>query len=288
MLPALGDLPAPSSIFAQIGGAAISIPAEALRRRATVSQPFMQLTLRFAQSNASQADQSVACNALHNVAARLSRWLLMTEDRVGNDMVPLTQEYLAVMVGVQRTTVSAAAAELKAAKLIRYVRGRIEIIDRPGLEKRACECYEVVHDAFARLGGRAGGGGLAFHPTRRIKTREWRDVGVKLLIGLSVMAACSAGPALADAAAWQAPLRPVLGVPLAQSRPQRPRPQPEEHRRAQGGVGGGLQLFRSHAALGHRLGRGHARTPSSPIPASWCPGAGCPAQACLIPRTDPT
>jgi DNA-binding transcriptional regulator YhcF (GntR family) len=75
----------------------------------------------------------------------------MTDDRVGNDMVPLTQEYLAVMVGVQRTTVSAAAAELKASKLIRYVRGRIEIIDRPGLEQRACECYEVVHDAFSRL-----------------------------------------------------------------------------------------------------------------------------------------
>jgi CRP-like cAMP-binding protein len=116
-----------------------------------VSQPFMQLILRFAQSNASQADQSAACNALHNVTARLSRWLLMTDDRVGNDMVPLTQEYLAVMVGVQRTTVSAAAAELKASKLIRYVRGRIEIIDRPGLEHRACECYEVVHDAFSRL-----------------------------------------------------------------------------------------------------------------------------------------
>jgi len=155
LLPALGALPAPSSIFAQIGGAAISVPAEALRHRAIVSPPFMQLILRFSQSNASQADQSVACNALHNVAARLSRWLLMTDDRVGNDMVPLTQEYLAVMVGVQRTTVSAAAAELKASKLIRYVRGRIEIIDRPGLEHRACECYEVAHEAFSRLAGPA-------------------------------------------------------------------------------------------------------------------------------------
>jgi CRP-like cAMP-binding protein len=152
LLPGLGHLPAPSGIFAQIGGAAISIPAAALRQRAIASPQFMQMVLRFAQSNASQADQSVACNALHNVVARLARWLLMTDDRVGNNMVPLTQEYLAVMVGVQRTTVSAAAAELKAAGLIRYVRGRIEIIDRPGLEDRACECYAVIHDVFSRLG----------------------------------------------------------------------------------------------------------------------------------------
>jgi CRP-like cAMP-binding protein len=152
LLAGLGELPAPSGIFAQIGGAAISIPAAALRERAFHSPSFLRLILRFAQSNASQADQSVACNALHNVSARLARWLLMTDDRVGNDTVPLTQEYLAVMVGVQRTTVSAAAAELKAAKLIRYVRGRIEIIDRQGLEQRACECYDVIHSAFARLG----------------------------------------------------------------------------------------------------------------------------------------
>ncbi len=152
LLSGLGDLPAPSSIFAQIGGAAISVSSEALRQRAAQSPAFMRLILRFAQSNASQSDQSVACNALHNVSARLARWLLMTDDRVGNDTVPLTQEYLAVMVGVQRTTVSAAAAELKAANLIRYVRGRIEIIDRPGLERRACECYGVIHEAFARLG----------------------------------------------------------------------------------------------------------------------------------------
>jgi CRP-like cAMP-binding protein len=157
LLPALAQQPAPSSIFAQIGGSAIGIPAEVLRDRASASPALMRLVLRFAQSNASQAEQSVACNALHNVAARLARWLLMTDDRVGNHMVPLTQEYLAIMVGVQRTTVSAAAAELKAAKLIRYVRGRIEIIDRPGLEQRACECYAVSHEAFGRLAGMQDG-----------------------------------------------------------------------------------------------------------------------------------
>ena len=151
LLPALGEQSSSSAVFAQIGGAAISIPAKALRERASVSPALLKLILRFAQSNASQAEQSVACNALHNVPARLARWLLMTDDRIGNDTVPLTQEYLAVMVGVQRTTVSAAAAELKLAKLIRYVRGQIEIIDRPGLERRACECYAVMHEDFSRL-----------------------------------------------------------------------------------------------------------------------------------------
>jgi CRP-like cAMP-binding protein len=153
LLPALAQQPAPSSIFAQIGGSAIGIPAAVLRNRVSVSPTLMMLVLRFAQSNASQAEQSVACNALHNVAARLARWLLITDDRVGNHLVPLTQEYLAIMVGVQRTTVSAAAAELKTAELIRYVRGRIEIIDRAGLERRACECYAVNHEAFTRLAG---------------------------------------------------------------------------------------------------------------------------------------
>ncbi len=152
LLSALADQPAANAVFAQIGGAAIKIPAQDLRERAMASQPLLKLMLRFAQANASQAEQSVACNALHNVPARLARWLLMTDDRIGNDTVPLTQEYLSVMVGVQRTTVSAAAAELKAANLIRYVRGQIEIIDRPGLEQRACECYGVMHDNFSRLG----------------------------------------------------------------------------------------------------------------------------------------
>jgi CRP-like cAMP-binding protein len=151
LLPALSGDPVSSTVLAQIGGAAISISAPAFRRRVAESPDLIKLVLRFAQSNAAQADQSVACNALHSVAARLARWLLMTDDRIGNDTVPLTQEYLSVMVGVQRTTISAAAAELKAAKLIRYVRGRIEIIDRPGLQQRACECYSVMHENFAAL-----------------------------------------------------------------------------------------------------------------------------------------
>jgi len=89
-------------------------------------------------------NQSVGCNALHHVDTRLCRWLLQTRDRSDSDTLTLTQEFLSEMLGVQRTTVNLLARELQSAGLIRYQRGRIEIVDRAGLEKRACECYEVV------------------------------------------------------------------------------------------------------------------------------------------------
>ena len=84
--------------------------------------------------------QSVACNALHSIEARCSRWLLSTQDRVGQSVIPLTQEALAEMLGVQRTTVTAVAQALQARDLIRYARGRVEILNRQGIEKIACEC----------------------------------------------------------------------------------------------------------------------------------------------------
>jgi hypothetical protein len=93
----------------------------------------------------------VACNAVHHVDARLARWLLQTADRVGGPIVPLTQEYLAVMLGVQRTTVSGSAAALRDLGLIRYSRGRVEVLDRSGLERKACECYAVCLRVFEDL-----------------------------------------------------------------------------------------------------------------------------------------
>ena len=93
----------------------------------------------------------MACNAVHHVDARLARWLPQTGDRVGGPVVPLTQEYLAVMLGVQRTTVSGSAAALRDAGLIRYGRGRVEVLDRPGLERKACECCAVCRQVFDDL-----------------------------------------------------------------------------------------------------------------------------------------
>jgi CRP-like cAMP-binding protein len=138
-------------LFAQIGGAAIRVAAESLRKQADDSPPLRSLLLRHADAIAFQAEQGVACNALHHAPARLARWLLMTQDRTGNGILPLTQEYLAIMTGVQRTTISALANELRSAGLISFSRGNVQIVDRDGLERVACECYAVVRAEFRSL-----------------------------------------------------------------------------------------------------------------------------------------
>ena len=91
-----------------------------------------------------QVQQSVACNALHMLEARLCRWLLQSHDCVDTNAVPLTQEFLGQMLGVRRTTVTIAARLLQSAGMIRYRRGLVHILDRPALEEIACECYAVV------------------------------------------------------------------------------------------------------------------------------------------------
>jgi CRP-like cAMP-binding protein len=91
-----------------------------------------------------QAQQSAACHAFHSIEARLCRWLLQSADTVESNMVHLTQEFLSHMLGCQRTSVTMAAHALQSSGLIRYVRGKIEILDRPGLEECACECYGVL------------------------------------------------------------------------------------------------------------------------------------------------
>lgn len=93
----------------------------------------------------------MACNALHSVEARFCRWLLTCHDRISNNTVELTQEFLADMLGVQRTTVTAVAGAVQAKGAIRYRRGVVDIIDRGVLERLACECYGVVRRTYRRL-----------------------------------------------------------------------------------------------------------------------------------------
>jgi CRP-like cAMP-binding protein len=95
--------------------------------------------------------QSVACSALHTVEQRCARWLLATHDRVGQNTIPLTQEALAEMLGVRRTTISAVARLLHERGAIRYVRGRVDIINRKRLHQLACECYDSVEGHFRRI-----------------------------------------------------------------------------------------------------------------------------------------
>jgi Mn-dependent DtxR family transcriptional regulator len=104
-----------------------------------------------------QMGQNAACGQLHNVDARCARWLLLAHDDVEGDTFPLTQDYLAMMLGVTRPSVSEAASSLQKAGLIRYVRGQMTVLDRPGLEAASCECYRIVRQEFERLLAEPGG-----------------------------------------------------------------------------------------------------------------------------------
>jgi CRP-like cAMP-binding protein len=153
VLAALGVSQSVNRIFTQIPGAALSIPASRLRAQADASPPLRVLLLRHAQANLAQAHQSVACNALHAVEQRLCRWLLASHDRTASDTIHITQQYLATMVGVQRTTVTQALHQLASAGLVRQGRGWVRIVHRKGIETRACECYAALRYTLDRVIG---------------------------------------------------------------------------------------------------------------------------------------
>ncbi len=154
VLSAFGSQRAYNRVICQIRGLCFTLPTARLKEAAAKSPSLSDDLIRHVQGNTAQTEQSVACNALHNVEERLSRWILMSADRGDSKLVTLTQEYLAIMLGVQRTTVTQAARTLQAAGLIRYARGSIEIVNRAGLEETVCECYSVVNQKFDALVGR--------------------------------------------------------------------------------------------------------------------------------------
>jgi CRP-like cAMP-binding protein len=127
------------------------ISAAALHEAWEKSPRLRDLVDRHTEALFGHAIQSVACNALHSVEARFCRWLLTCHDRISTDTVALTQEFLADMLGVQRTTVTAVARALQEKGVIRYRRGVVDIIDRQGLEAITCECYGVIRDNYERL-----------------------------------------------------------------------------------------------------------------------------------------
>jgi CRP-like cAMP-binding protein len=146
-----GHKPAYGRAIVQIPGSALAIPTSILETVKAGSPAFGELFSRYADALLAQLMQSVACNALHSVEERCCRWLLATHDRAGEQVIQLTQESLAEMLGVQRTTVTGAVQALEGRGLVRRYRGRVEIVDRRGLERAACECYAAVEEHFAKM-----------------------------------------------------------------------------------------------------------------------------------------
>ena len=150
----LGEGAMTTQCLTQIAGEAQRVTARALMR-AAADRPTIGIVLRqYSQAFINQLAQSVACNRLHDIQQRCARWLLMTHDRVGGgDAFDLTQEFLSYMLGVRREGVSVASHALQDQGIIRYRRGHLSVLDRPALERAACECYGVTRADFGRLFG---------------------------------------------------------------------------------------------------------------------------------------
>ena len=138
----------------QIANGGLRIKARALRQETARGGPLQVLLDNYHSAFMWQVSQSVACNGLHRLEQRCCRWLLMTRDRVGADDLRLTHEFLAIMLGARRASVTEVLTPLQEAGLVKSHRGRISILNGAGLEERACECYRVVTDEYERvLGG---------------------------------------------------------------------------------------------------------------------------------------
>lgn len=140
-------------VLVQIGGTAERMDAAVLGRAAIRHARFRRLLNLYAQGFVTQISQSTACNRLHSAEQRLARWLLICRDRIGRDDLRITHGVMAMMLGVRRATVTEAAGALQRERLIRYRRGVVSIVDRPGLEAASCECYGIVRREFDRLLG---------------------------------------------------------------------------------------------------------------------------------------
>jgi CRP-like cAMP-binding protein len=151
-LPALLDQPQMShSVIIQGSGEGLRIRSAVVRAEFLKGGMLQKLVHAFSYLQLVQITQSVLCNRMHEVEARLARWLLTSADRMESEYLHLTQEFLSQMLGVQRSTVTVAAGELQRCGLIGYSRGRIHILDRPGLIARTCECYGIVNASYDRL-----------------------------------------------------------------------------------------------------------------------------------------
>jgi CRP-like cAMP-binding protein len=163
----LGAETSPTRAFAQVPGESLRMAAAVFTEVLPRAGTLMRRLQRYTQALFIQVSQSAACNNLHETMPRCCRWLLMTHDRVGSDEFLLTHEFLAAMLGVRRASVSAEAATLQQAGLIRYRRGQLTIVNRQGLEAAACECYRIIATEYDRLLGPPSAGVHRVHTLQR-------------------------------------------------------------------------------------------------------------------------
>jgi CRP-like cAMP-binding protein len=135
----------------QVGGVGVRVPSPVIVQDFEQARALRQVLLRYTQALLTQMAQTAVCNRHHELAQQLCRWILATHDRVSTPEIPMTHQLIADMLGVRREGVTEAARRLKQAGLIDYVRGRIRVVDRAGLEAAACECYGLVREEYARL-----------------------------------------------------------------------------------------------------------------------------------------
>jgi CRP-like cAMP-binding protein len=147
----MGGESTPSRAVVQSAGAGFRLSAQLMKDEFNRAGPVLHLLLRYTQALITQMAQTAVCNRHHSLDQQLCRWLLLSLDRLPGPELVMTQELIANMLGVRREGVTEAALKLQHAGLIRYARGRISVLDRPGLEKRTCECYAVVKTEYDRL-----------------------------------------------------------------------------------------------------------------------------------------
>jgi len=147
----MGGETTPSRAVVQSAGKAYRLDTRLLKEEFCRGGPMQRLLLRYTQALITQMAQTAVCNRHHSIDQQLCRWLLLSLDRLPSNELKMTQELIANMLGVRRPGVTEAAMKLQEAGLIRYSYGHIEVLDRPGLEKRVCECYRVVKREFDRL-----------------------------------------------------------------------------------------------------------------------------------------
>ncbi|MDD0809325.1 Crp/Fnr family transcriptional regulator [Curvibacter sp. RS43] len=147
----MGGNSTPSRAVVQSAGMGYRLRAQTLKSEFDHAGPFLHLLLRYTQALLTQMSQTAVCNRHHSLDQQLCRWLLLSLDRLRGPDLVMTQELIANMLGVRREGVTGAALQLQAAGLIRYARGHITVLNRPGLEQRTCECYAVVKKEYDRL-----------------------------------------------------------------------------------------------------------------------------------------